>query len=163
MTTLDWLTGHLNSMFTKNGKSRTYTHGFVSRPTFYSGVGHRDKVMKSPQRFDYKIWDNLVFNAEDSSPFCKNKMSMKYTFYPCYDSNLRRDRLNDVAMALDIPIRFHIEDGYLYADDMRCDYIYVYPGVHEIIYHVHGVNMETYDRDDYLVIKMYDKKGVRWV
>jgi len=162
MTTNDWLCGHLKTRYTKNGRSCERVHGLVSRPTYYSGVGYRDRVMKSPQRFDYRVWGNLVFNAEISE-VCHNKMRERFVFYPCYASNLTRDRLNAVARALNIPIAFHLDDDGIYCDDMRCDYIYVYPGLHEIIYHVHGVNMENYDRDDYLVIKMYDKKGVRWV
>ena len=162
MTTLDWLCGHLNTMFTKDGKSHSYLHGLVSHPTYYSGVGHRDKVYKSPSRFDYKLWNTLVFNAEDSSPFCRNKMAVKYTFYPCYASNLTRDRLNMIARILNIPIHFSVDDDNMYADDMMCDYIFVYPEMHEIIYHVHGYNPETYEAMDYLVIKLYDKKGVRW-
>ena len=162
-TVSDWARRHMGTMFTKDGKSHTYTHGFVSRPTFYSGVGHRDKVMKSPARFDYRLWNNLVFSAEDSSPFCKNRMSLRYTFYPCYASNLTRDRLNMIARHLHIPIHFSVDDDNIYADDMLCDYIYVYPDMHEIVYHVHGYNPETYEKMDYLVIKLYDKKGERWV
>ena len=163
MTTLNWFKNHLSNMFFPCVKSITYTHGYVSHPTCYSGVGHRDKVFKSERRFDYRLWDTLVFNAEDSSPFCKNKMSIKYTFYPCYASCLTRDRLNMIAEILHIPIRFRLDDDCLYADEMKCDYIFVYPGLHEIIYHVHGVDMDTEERKDYLVIKVYDKKGVRWV
>lgn len=163
MTTLDWLKGHLNDMFTKDGKSHMYTHGFVSRPTFYSGVGHRDKIYKSPQRFDYKLWNTLVFNAEESTPFCKNRMALRYTFYPCYASCLTRDRLNMIARILNVPISFSLDEDGMYADDMRCDYIFVYPHMNEIIYHVNGYNPETCDKMDYLVIKLYDKKGERWV
>ena len=148
MTTTDWLCGHLKTRYTDNGKSYQRVHGLVSRPTWYSDVGYRDKVMKSPQRFDYRIWGNLVFTAEVSEQ-CHNKMKERFTFYPCYASNLTRDRLNDVAWSLGIPIRFHLDSDGIYCDDMRCDYIYVYPGLHEIVYHVHGFNPETFERDGY--------------
>lgn len=163
MTTLNWFKNHLSNMFCPTDKRITYTHGYVSHPTYYSGVGHRDKVFKSEKRFDYLLWDTLVFNAEDMSPFCKNKMSLSYTFYPCYNSVLTRDRLNMIAEILDVPVKFHLEDDYLYADDMKCDFVLVYPHNHEIIYHVHGVDMNNYNRNDYQVIKIYDKKGVRWI
>lgn len=161
MTTLEWFKKHLSSMF--KDKPAEYNRGIVSHPTFYSGVGVRDRVIKSKNRFDYNLWHTLIFNAEDMSPFCKNKMSLSYTFYPCYNSVLTRDRLNMIAEILDVPVRFHLEDDYLYADDMKCDFVLVYPHNHEIIYHVHGVDINNYNRNDYQVIKIYDKKGVRWV
>ena len=161
MTTREWFKKHLSSMF--KDKSVTYNKGLVSHPTFYSGVGVRDSIVKSKNRFDYNLWHTLVFNAEDMSPFCKNKMSLSYTFYPCYASCLTRDRLNMIAEILDVPVRFRLEDDCLYADEMKCDFVLVYPHNHEIIYHVHGVDMDTEERNDYQVIKIYDKKGVRWV
>lgn len=163
MTTLNWFKSHLSNMFCPYDKCITYTHGYVSRPTFYSGVGVRDKIIKSEKWFDYRLWDTLVFKAEDMSPFCKNKMSLSYTFYPCYASATTRDRLNMIADILHVPVKFSLKDDCLYADEMKCDFVLVYPHAHEIIYHVHGVDMDTEKRKDYQVIKIYDKKGVRWV
>lgn len=161
MTTREWFKKHLSSMFTD--KNVSYSKGFVSHPTFYSGVGVRDRILKSKNRFDYNLWYTLIFNAEDMSQYCKNKMALSYTFYPCYASVLTRDRLNMIADILKVPVRFRLEDNFLYADEMKCDFVLVYPDVGKIVYHVHGVDMDTEDRKDYQVIKIYDKKGVRWV
>lgn len=160
MTTLEWFKKHLSSMFTD--KPVSYSKGFVAHPTYYSGVGHRDKVMKSKNRFDYNLWDTLIFNAEHQQ-LCKNKMALSYVFYPCYASALTRDRLSMIAEILDVPVRFRFKDDCLYADEMKCDFVLVYPGIGKIVYHVHGVDMDTEERKDYQVIKIYDKKGVRWV
>lgn len=155
MTTLEWFNKHLSSMFTAKGVS--YSKGFVSRPTFYSGVGHRDNVYKSPQRFDYRLWNTLVFNAEDSSPFCKNKMSIKYTFYPCYASCLTQDRLNMIAEILNVPVNFHMDDGddcELYTDGLLCSSVEIYPGCRKVIYNVRPIFGEPY-----MIVRGYNKEG----
>lgn len=160
MTTLEWFKKHLSSMF--KCKPAEYNRGIVSHPTFYSGVGVRDRIIKSKYRFDYNLWHTLIFNAELQDR-CRNKMALSYVFYPCYASATTRDRLNMIARILDVPVRFSLKDDCLYADEMKCDFVLVYPGTGKIVYHVHGVDMDTEERNDYQVIKIYDKKGERWV
>lgn len=158
MTTYKWLKEHLSNMFCPCDRHITYTHGYVSRPTYYSWVGVRDRVVKYNDSFDYELWNTTIFEAKYHKQ-CKDMMVLSYTFYPCYASATTRNRLNMIAMILDIPVRFSLKDDCLYADDMKCDFVQVYPGIGEIIYHVHGMNMETESRDDYQVTKIYDKKG----
>ena len=158
MTTYEWLKEHLSNMFTEHHE--IHNHGYVSRPTYYSGVGVRDRVVKYTDSFDYKLWDTCIFNAEHNDLY---NITVIYTFYPCYASATTRDRLNMIAEILNVPVRFTLKDGCLYADDMECNFVKVYPETCEIIYNVHGMDMETESRDDYQVMKIYNKKGVRWV
>lgn len=162
MTTYEWLKEHLSNMFCPYVKSITYTHGYVSRPTYYSGVGVRDRVVKYNDSFDYELWNTTIFEAKYHKQ-CKNNKALSYTFYPCYASATTRDRLNMIAEILHVPVGFSLKDGCLYADDMECDFVLVYPHNHEIIYYVHGMNMHNFTKNDYEVTKIYDKKGVRWV
>lgn len=157
MTTYEWLKEHLSNMFTEHYEN--HNHGYVSRPTYYSGVGVRDRVVKYTDSFDYKLWDTCIFNAEYNDLY----NTVIYTFYPCYASATTRDRLNMIAEILNVPVRFTLKDDCLYADDMECNFVKVYPETCEIIYDVHGMDMETESSDDYQVMKKYDKKGVRWV
>lgn len=150
MTTYYWLHKRLRNMFCPCDK--VYNYGYVSRPTYYSGVGVRDKVLNSMHSFVYKLWDTTVFEAE-----CQKKRKNSYIFYPCYSSAVTRDRLNMIAEILDVPVRFTLKDDCLYADEMMCDFVKVYPEIGKIVYDVHG------EKNNYQVIKIYDKKGVRWV
>lgn len=157
MTTYEWLSEHLHNMFTENPER--HSHGYVSRPTYYSGVGVRDRVVKYTDSFDYELWNKVIFEAKYHEQ-CKNNKALNYTFYPCYPSVTTRDRLNMIAEILDVPVKFSLKDDCMYADEMQCDFVLVYPGIKKIVY---LCVQNTHGKNDYQVVKIYDKKGVRWV
>ena len=159
MTTLNWFKNHLSNMFCPTDRHITYTKGYVSRPTYYSWVGVRDRIVKYTDSFDYKLWNKVIFEAKYHEQ-CKNNKALSYTFYPCYPSATTRDRLNMIAEILDVPVRFSLKDDCMYADEMQCDFVLVYPGIKKIVYFVHT---DTHGKNDYQVVKIYNKKGVRWV
>ena len=166
MTTREWFEKHLSSMFPKHEKHVVHgaLYGEYGNPCSFSNevTGHRDHIDKDAVLFNYTLHDTLVFKAvKNFLPQCVESMRVMYRFYPCWCSKLTQDRLNMIAEILHVPVKFHMDDGNdceLYADGLLCSSVEIYPGCRKVIYNVTPIYGEPY-----MIVRGYDKKGVRWV
>lgn len=165
MTTLEWLTYHLDDMFPKHEKHVVHGSLYGEYGNHWSFgkdvIGHRDHIDKDAVMFNYTLHDTLVFKAIKSFlPQCVENMRIVYKFFPCWCSKLTQDRLNTIADILHVPVNFHMDDGddcELYADGLLCSSVQIYPGVRKVIYEVTPIESEPY-----IVVRAYNKKG-EWI
>lgn len=160
-----WTANQLKDMFPDKEKHVVYgaLYGEYGNPWSFSSKvkGHRDKITKNNDTFVYTLHDSDIFTAHKNTyPQCVDKMRVSYVFKPCWCSKLTQERLNMLAFILDVPVRFHMDDGddeFLYSDGMLCDSVQVFPGVRKVLYYVHPINSKPY-----IIVRSYDKKG-EWI